>query len=195
MRKIIFLIPLIFIFSGCDEDKSTMEKLFSKMQSCDLLTEGEMSYIPDLSAYDKCYYNCLNKSDCDTLYDYFCENSTSEDVELCFYDCYQKYAFECGDGSLTNPGFVCNGEENCDDGSDEAGCPVFVCDSGEEVPLSFECNGYGDCDDGSDEAGCPVFVCDNDEEVPPSFECDGYEDCDDGSDEVDCPDEAELMCR
>ncbi|MGM0597543.1 MAG: LDL receptor domain-containing protein [Myxococcota bacterium] len=199
MRKIIFLLPLIFVFSGCDDDKSSMEKLFSKLNSCDLLTEGEM---PDGSepstSYDKCTVNCVIKTDCDSLYTLYCEEETPESLELCADDCFNKYAFECGDGSLIQPDFECDGYEDCDDGSDEAGCPevqVFVCDNGDEIPEDFECDGDADCNDGSDEVGCPVFVCDDSEEIPADLECDGYEDCVDGSDEVGCPDYAELKCN
>lgn len=58
-----------------------------------------------------------------------------------------------------------DGEDDCQDNSDETGCSVappgaqclsseYQCRSGQCIPKSFECDTHVDCLDGSDEVGC-----------------------------------------
>jgi hypothetical protein len=51
---------------------------------------------------------------------------------------------------------ICNGTNDCADGSDEAPCQ-FPCGDGTSVPASKVCDGTRDCANGSDEAPamCP----------------------------------------
>lgn len=64
--------------------------------------------------------------------------------------------FVCASGDVVDAGWVCDGEPDCDDGSDEVDCADFVCGDGGVVPAAWRCDGEGDCDDGSDEVGCAV---------------------------------------
>nr|XP_027231118.1 very low-density lipoprotein receptor-like [Penaeus vannamei] len=95
----------------------------------------------------------------------------------------------------------CDGDRDCDDGSDEADCSQIVCSEGEfKCPagrcVSRErlCDGEWDCADGGDEEGCPTKICSRNQFqcvtsgtcVPGDFRCDGDWDCSDGSDEEEC---------
>ncbi len=114
----------------------------------------------------------------------------------CYVDAFERYVgcmtaidcsapqFECQDNSDTIPrGWVCDGEEDCGDGSDEQGCAP---DEGCRVPTTI----CGDFPDGFDEAMDMCirrFACaDGSGEVPESWVCDGEPDCMDGSDEQNC---------
>jgi hypothetical protein len=93
--------------------------------------------------------------------------------------------FTCDDGEQIPADWENDGEEDCDDGSDENNSgEQFTCDNGEQIPANYENDGYEDCADGSDENNSgEQFTCDNGEQIPADWENDGEEDCDDGSDE------------
>lgn len=68
--------------------------------------------------------------------------------------------YQCGEYCILNTQ-VCDGEENCPNGEDEAQtlcpkCPSthFTCANKQCVRLMLQCNGRSDCRDGSDEVNC-----------------------------------------
>ncbi|XP_039611708.1 basement membrane-specific heparan sulfate proteoglycan core protein isoform X4 [Polypterus senegalus] len=112
----------------------------------------------------------------------------------------------CQNGQCIPRDYLCDGERDCNDGSDELSCGTqspcepneFKCQNGRCALKLWRCDGDNDCGDNSDETSCPTkgpgeecapeqFVCVSSRQcIPASYQCDEETDCPDRSDEVGC---------
>ncbi|KAF8362111.1 hypothetical protein PRIPAC_89034 [Pristionchus pacificus] len=101
--------------------------------------------------------------------------------------------------------FVCDGQVDCDDRSDERKCDKLQCrekddlqclgEAGMKMCISskWKCDGQIDCADGADEKNCTKkqcgrseFNCGNSLCIYANWRCDGEDDCRNGADERNC---------
>ncbi|XP_041062394.1 basement membrane-specific heparan sulfate proteoglycan core protein isoform X1 [Carcharodon carcharias] len=112
----------------------------------------------------------------------------------------------CQNGQCIPRDYLCDGERDCTDGSDELDCGTpspcepneFKCKNGRCALKLWHCDGDNDCGDNSDEEYCPTkgpgdtcapeqFVCVSTQTcIPASYQCDEEADCPDRSDEFGC---------
>lgn len=163
-----------------------LSPLAARLRECGILGPGLVTATEIVPFYapDACYVDCLSSAPCTALVARACGLGT--DVARA---CDQECAHRCDNGALVRADAVCDGTDECGDGSDERGCPTFRCDDGTAIAAIGRCDGFTQCSGGADERSCPntcLTTWGQRLVVSPYWHCNGSAQCADGSDEVGC---------
>ncbi|XP_063833799.1 vitellogenin receptor Yl [Ostrinia nubilalis] len=153
---------------------------------------------------------CLERAQmCDGHLD--CPTENDEKPKVCDSLVCQDHEYRCATGSCIYKNFVCDGEPDCSDWSDEVNCTkscglgFYRCRSKECIELKKRCDGKQDCLDRSDEEDCEepssefevgnLPVCTEHEHtcelnrsicIPLTARCNNKVECPGGTDEINC---------
>ncbi len=219
--SLVFFLSMTAVLPGCkpkktDNSTNVCKQIYGARRRCNLISEGltpcdfNELFAQNLEQIGqteegRCELACYVNASCEELTNDQCgDDEPTPVMDACMDKCVAKYGFHCADGSETFPeDYQCDGEVDCNDGSDEQGCPAgtsFQCaDGSQTIAGDLKCDGFEDCADGSDEQGCPPgtsFQCaDGSQTIAGDLKCDGFEDCTDASDEpADCPASVRFSC-
>jgi hypothetical protein len=178
-------------------DAELIAKRDAKLRECGVLSEGRLAKRTWLDPQARCEIErCVLPTACDVLRAGTCGWGGIENggdplgfpVIECRSECDDSTRIAC-DGELHDAEILCNGYEDCIDGTDEADCEgkLFDCGDGGFAANRHVCDGDADCENGKDEQqDCAMFACGSGEKVPDAQVCDGWPNCLDESDEADC---------
>ncbi|KAG1687419.1 Prolow-density lipoprotein receptor-related protein 1 [Nymphon striatum] len=182
---------------GSDERNCQNHACLPSQYKC---SGGEKSPSRCIQLSHKCdgYADCIEKDD-----EMNCAPKTCKANEM-----------RCNNSICIPNVFMCDGDDDCGDNSDEpVSCAVrscsedeFRCNSGRCIPNSWFCDGDLDCGEWEDEPkSCAdhtcdpsYFLCNNTRCIPGRWKCDFDDDCGDKSDELNCVprncSESEFRC-
>ncbi len=168
--------------AGCDSASQRCDDDVAQLQSCHRAPTGDACS----TAVERCRTSCYANVAC-SVWPEIDAQMAPDPLRVCLYDCLD--AFTCTDDKhIIDARWVCDGDKDCVNGSDERGCSYYECEKGGLVSAERKCDKWPDCIDRSDEAHCGYFLCaDNAETINDGQRCDGATQCKDGSDEEACP--------
>jgi hypothetical protein len=199
-----FLAFGLLLLACHDDAPRSAASVARRLDQCGLLRGGDLN-LGGRGEIGECLSECRAEASCRELEARFCEGEVTGRLLACEAACFISAPCATGAGSFTALE-LCDGVDDCVDGSDEGDCqmasadPRYCEDSGERIWKLQVCNGTPDCEDGTDERDCPdmaeLFVCTRfPQRVPKSAVCDLQPDCLDGSDESAQQGCAQLICR
>jgi hypothetical protein len=141
---------ILLVAANCWESDSCLEAE-EHVRSCGWQYNSDPCDTPQR----RCSTQCEGELNCEELARFY-DGYRNRKLNLCLITC--ATSFTCvDDETVILDAWVCDGEEDCPDGSDEKNCDYFECaSSAEKIAQKDVCDGYEDCQDGSDEADCEM---------------------------------------